>query len=390
MYQYAPHHNAVFERPGFRRHWSFNAKAKINGGLAVVGNTVIVDTFAREVIALDAHTGKPIWRTGGLRNILMSTPVVADGLVFVGSGANDMLNMAWNPFLHVQYIGKAVWGVPGGDEVAALDLKDGSPRWRFRTVGEDMPSPVYDAGRLFFANGDWHAYALDASSGKQLWRRDIGGVSTMASAMVAEGRVIVAVCANGIRKSYTLALNPANGDILWQSPYGHCDAAPTYGEGKIFVPSVQAGKLKYVGRTVVAALHAKTGKALWTYKAPSDGVWTMLASDESAIAGTYDNGTYYQPAPLNDELIAFEASSGKVRWVFHTSGPVKMSPVIRHAHLYFGDTTGVFYDINATNGSLFRATPFKKPFSTSPPVIVGQTMFLANDESVYAVQMNPD
>ena len=177
---------------------------------------------------------------------------------------------------------------------------------------------------------------------------------------------------------------------MWESPYGHCDAAPTVAEGKIFVPSVEPGSLKYVGRTIVAALDAKSGKALWTYHSTSDGVWTMLGSDESAIAGTYDRGTYYQPAPLNDELIAFNAASGNIRWRFHTSGPVKMSPVIKSGHLYFGDTTGVFYDLDSASGRLVRATPFKKPFATSPPVIVGQTMFLANDESIYAVEMNPN
>ncbi len=91
-------------RPGFRQHWSFDTKAKINGGLAIVGNTLFLDTFGKEVIALDARTGKLIWRTGGLRNIIMSTPVVAEGLVFVGSGANDMLKMGWNPLMH--------WSIP--------------------------------------------------------------------------------------------------------------------------------------------------------------------------------------------------------------------------------------------------------------------------------------
>ena len=390
MYQYAPHHNAVFPRPGFRRHWSFDTKAKINSGFALVGNTLIVDTFGKEVIALDARTGKPIWRTK-LRNILMSTPVVANGLVYVGSGGNDMLTkLGWNPLLHLQYSGKEVWGVPGGDEVVALDLRNGTPRWRFATLGEDMPTPVYDRGRLFFANGDRHAYALRADNGKELWRRDIGGVSTMASAMVAQGRVLFAECTNGIRDSKLIALDPNTGAILWQSPYGHCDAAPAYAQGKIFTGDVDPGPLKYVGRTLVAALDPKSGKTIWTYRSPTYGVWTMLGSDESAIAGTYDSGTYFQPAPLNDELIAFNAATGNVRWIFHTSGPVKMSPVIKHGHLYVGDTSGVFYEIDSGSGRLLRATPFKKPFSTSPPVIVGETMFLANDQSVYAVEMNPD
>lgn len=390
MYQHAPHHNAVFARAGFRQRWSFNTGAKINGGLALSGNTLLVDTFGKEVIALDARTGKVIWRQGAFKNILMSTPIVAQGLVFVGTGANDTLSLGLNPITHIQYHNKAVWGVPGGDEVVALTLRDGRPRWRYATLGEDMPSPVYYNGRIFFANGDWHAYALRADTGQEVWRREINGVSTMSSAIVANGHIVLGACADGIRKSSTIAMDPQDGRILWEAPYGHCDAAATFAQNEIFVPSVQPGRLKYVGRTVVAALDADSGRVLWVYHAPQDGVWTMLASDESAIAGMYDGGTYYQPAPLSNAIIAFDAGTGRTRWAFHTSGPVKMSPLVRHGHLYVGDTTGVFYDIASNTGRLIRATPFKKPFSTSPPIIAGQTMFLVNDQSVYAVPMNPD
>lgn len=387
MYQYAPHHNAVLERAGFRTHWSFDAKAKINGGLAIVGNILLLDTFGKEVIALDVRTGTPIWRTR-LRNIVMSTPIVVNGVVYVGTGANDMLGRD-NLMVRMQFTGKDVWGVRRGDEVVALNARDGSIRWRYHTVGEDMPSPVYDRGRIVFANGDWHAYALLARTGKPVWKRDIRGVSTMASAIRAGRYIIVAACADGLRDSSMFALDPDTGKTVWESSNGHCDASPAYAQGKIFTADVEPGKLKYVGYTVVAALNPDTGKAIWRYRNPSAGVWTTLASDEAAIAGTFSDGTYYQPAPLNDELIAFEAATGKIRWVFHTAGPVKMSPIVRGTRLYVGDTVGVFYEIDATNGQLYRATPFKKPFSTAPPVIVGHTIFLANGESIYAVELGP-
>jgi outer membrane protein assembly factor BamB len=389
MYQYAPHHNAVFGRAGFRRDWVFDAKAKINGGLAVVGDVVVLDTFGKEVIALDARTGKPIWRTQ-LHNIVMSTPVVVNGLVYVGSGGNDMLTHPANMMQRLQYHGKAVWGVPGGDEVVALNLNDGTPRWRFRTVGEDMPSPVYDRGRIVFANGDWHAYALRADNGEQLWQRDVGGVSTMASATLANGNVLVATCTDGIRNSSMLALKPETGDVVWQSPYGHCDAAPTVAGGKIFTADVEPGSMKYVGRTVVAAVDSKTGKPVWTYRAGAQGMWTTLGSDEAAIAGTFDKGTYYQAAPLDDQLIAFDAATGKVRWSLRTAGPVKMSPVIKNGRVYVGDTVGMFYVIDSSSGKLLKIQPFKKPFTTSPPVIVGDTLFVVNGEAVQAVPLPID
>ena len=389
MYQFAPHHNAVFDRPGFRRSWVFDSKNKINGGLAIVGNTLILDTFGKEVIALDADTGKPIWRTQ-LHNIVMSTPVVVNGLVYVGSGSSDTLTHQANMLLRMKYHGKTVWGVPGGDEVAALDLKTGALRWRFRTIGEDMPSPVYDNGRIVFANGDWHAYALRADNGAQLWQSDTGGISTMASAMPVGKAVLVATCTDGIRNSNMLALDPVTGKVLWQTPYGHCDATPTYADGKIFTSDVEPGPIKYVGRTIVAAVNPETGKPIWTYRAPSDGMWTTLGSDEAAIAGTYAGGVYYQAAPLDDQLIAFDGKTGKIRWSLRTAGPVKMSPVVRDGRVYVGDTVGMFYVLDSRTGKPIRISPYKKPFTTSPPVIIGDTLFIVNGESVNAVPLTQD
>jgi outer membrane protein assembly factor BamB len=386
-YQHSPDRNAVFNRPGFAPIWAYDTKAKINSGLALAGDNIVLDTFDKEVIALDARSGHPRWRSH-VPNIVMSTPVIANGTVYVGTGKNGTLNRDSNPALRVKYAGKDVWGIPAGDDIIAMDLKNGTKRWSYHTDGEDMPTPVYYQGTIIFANGDWHAYALQAETGRQLWSTDIGGASTMASAVIAGTAVIVAACADGFKSSSAVALDPSNGKILWKSPYGHCDGSPAYGEGKVFVASVAPGSKKYVGSTVVAALDAQTGKPAWVYRNPSPGVWSILSSDESAIAGTYYDGIYYQPAPLNDELVAFDASSGKIRWRFHTTGPVKMSPVIKDHRLYVGDTVGVLYTLDSRTGGLIEARPFKKPFTTSPPLIVGDTMFIVNGTTVYAMPLS--
>lgn len=385
MYQGSPAHNAVFSENPMRAAWSYDAGAKINGGLALSGRTLILDDFAGDVIALDAQRGAVRWRAH-VPNVAMSTPIVAGGDVFVGTGKSGVLEQT-TLLQHFGVRGQPIWGVPQGDRVVALDAKTGAQRWAFTTAGEDMPSPVYYDGELIFANGDRHAYALDAATGARRWSADIGGISTMASAMIADGAAIVTACADGIRSSSAIALDPATGRAIWRSPYGHCDGSPAFGSDRIFVASVAPGKQKYVGSTVVAALDPKNGAALWTYRSKSAGVWSILASDESAIAGTYDAGTYYQPAPLDDEIIAFDARSGRVRWRFRTTGPVKMSPVIANGRLYAGDTVGLLYTIDAASGELIQARPFSKPFGTSPPIVDGRTLFIANGTSLLALPL---
>jgi outer membrane protein assembly factor BamB len=249
-----------------------------------------------------------------------------------------------------------------------------------------MPSAAYDAGRLIFANGDWHAYALRADTGTPLWSTDIGGASTMASALVAGNAVIVAVCSS-VTDTESVALDPSTGKILWRSQYGHCDATPAYADGKVFVSDTLPGDSRLQKKTIVAALDVKTGKPVWAYHATVQGLWSIVSSDEEAIGGTYAGGIYYQPAQLDDEIIAFDANTGKIRWRFHTSGPAKMSPVVEHGRLYIGDTAGMLYTLDAREGELLEIRQFKHAFTTSPPIIAGDKIVVVNGTTVNAIPL---
>lgn len=384
MYQHSPDRNAVFDKYAIPRDWSYDAAANINSGLALVGNTLLFTTFAHQLVALDVRTGRELWHAK-VTNIAMSTPIVAGNTVYIGTGQNGLLRRTL--LQKLQFRGKDVWGVPAGDEIAAFDLNTGAPRWTFRTVGEDMPSAVYDRGRLIFANGDWHAYALRADTGKPIWSTDIGGASTMASALVAQNVAIVAVCSS-VTDSESIALDPSTGKILWRSQYGHCDASPAYANGKIFVSDTLPGDSRLQKRTTVAALNVKTGKPAWVYQATVQGLWSIVGSDEEAIGGTYALGTYYQSAQLDDQIVAFDANTGKIRWRFHTSGPAKMSPVITNGRVYVGDTAGMFYTLDARNGNLLEIREFKHPFTTSPPIIAGTKIIVVNGTSVHAIPLS--
>jgi outer membrane protein assembly factor BamB len=385
-YQHSPDRNAVFQGYAIPHDWSYDAQGNINGGLALAGNTLLLTSFSHRLIALDVRDGRELWRAQ-LPNIAMSTPIVAGNMVYVGTGSNGLLKRTF--IQKLQFNKEDVWGNPGGDEVAAFDLRTGARRWTFHTVGEDMPSAVYDRGRLIFANGDWHAYALRADNGKELWSTDTGGASTMANAVLADGAVVIAVCGQrGTFDTETIALNPSTGKMLWRSQYGHCDGSPSFGAGKVFVNDVLPADMQLRKNTVVAALDAGTGKPIWVYSEKNHGLWSIVGSDEVAVAGTYANGTYYQPAPLDDQLIAFDGNTGKIRWRFHTAGPTKMSPVIANGRLYIGDTAGMLYTLDTRNGQLLEIREFKKPFSVSPPIVAGNKLLIANGTSVHAIPLS--
>ncbi len=62
-----------------------------------------------------------------------------------------------------------------------------------------------------------------------------------------------------------------------------------------------------------------------------------------------------------------------------------MSPVILHGRLYVGDTEGIFYVVDARSGAVIDTQMFGAPFTTSPPVVVGATLYVINGTSLMAL-----
>jgi outer membrane protein assembly factor BamB len=370
MYQANAEHNAVVARPGFKAEWVFDAGAQINGGVAVVGDTLVIDTFAHKVIALDLKRGVLQWASE-VENIAMSTPVVADGAVYVGTGSNERMHVATTTMVSktTRFI-ETLWGRPEGDRVVALNLSDGKRRWTFATPGEDMP-----------------AYGLNARTGAMVWRTSLPGISTMASANVSHNRVLLGICSGTTYAGSTVAVDPARGSIVWSAEHGDCDSAPTVAGGRIFVSGAPHRRASYgvEFRGEVSALDADTGGTLWTYHAPTAGPTTMVGSSERAVAGCYADGMYFQSIPTSNLVVAFDAVTGRVRWSFHTVAPSKMSPIVNAHRLYIGDTAGLLYTLDAKSGTLANARPFRVGFSTTPPVMVGSTLIVVAGSKVYAL-----
>lgn len=383
MYQYRPDHNAVFRGGGAYR-WSRRAGAKVNGGIAVVGDTVYVETFAPAVVALDRRSGTVLWRTP-MPNKVMTTPVVVDGLVIVGTGADHTL---------YEHAGQLVWGIPGGDEVAGLNAKTGRVVWTYHTTGENMPSPalvqIGPREAVVFANGDDHVRALDARSGKLIWIAPIAGVSTMASAAAEDGMVFVLAGTTAAMHTpdHVYAVRSSDGRILWKAPYGNADCSPVVAGGVVSVEDgpTTSGPSDRNAANDVFALDAQTGRLLWE-RSSARGYFTQVSSNEQAIAGLSDRGALFDSLEAARRFAAFDLHTGKVLWSIPTAAAVKMSAVAFDDRLYFGDTAGVFYTVDEGSGNVLSRKHFPKPFTTSSPVIVGRTLYIANYDTVYAIRM---
>jgi outer membrane protein assembly factor BamB len=385
-YQMNTSHNAVLDGSGPHA-WHFDAGSQINGGLAIVDGTLYADTFRAQVLALDAARGTVKW-SASTDNITMSTPIVDRNIVYVGTGRNGASNTSRRFAYMSTSSGYTLqpWARTEGDHIIAFQANDGKTMWRYRTIGEDMPSPTIAGNMLVFGNGDFHAYGLDAIHGTARWRVDVGGIVTMASATAIGHDVLISTCGENDRRDATLLLDARTGKILWRSPFGNCDASPTVGGGRVFVSGVDATRAPFGfgGRAIVAALSPGTGKPDWVHIERVARPYTSVGSSERAITGTFANNTYFQALPSYDQLVAFNATSGAIRWRAATVAPIKMSPVVLGRCVFAGDTSGLYYAFDSISGTLIRTRMFDAPFATSPPVIVGRTTYVANGTKIYA------
>jgi outer membrane protein assembly factor BamB len=385
MYQYYAHHNAVFAQPRISVSWTRRLGGKINGGLAFWRNALYVESFDKRVTALDMRSGAILWSTP-VSGVVMTTPIAANGVVIVGTGTSQVLTESSS---------RVVWGRPQGDAIIALSAGTGRVLWRYHTVGENMPSPalvrVRDEDAILFANGDNHIRVLRLRDGQLLWQRAVDGIATMSSAAVANGYAYVVIGGSAYSKSgdSLLKIDPSNGRIVWRAPYGNADCSPTVAYGRVFVQGSASSANRPSSRNAfndVAAVDDATGKLRWRWYS-GYGTFTGTGSDEEGIAGMAADGTLYQAIPATNEFVAFEASSGRVRWRIRTGAAVKMSAVEHNGRLYFGDTGHTFYVVNARTGEIEERRTYPAFFSVSSPVVFGDTLYVANDQSVRAVPL---
>ena len=139
--------------------WQFNSPGAIKASPSFHRSRIYVADYEGTMFCLDARSGKPIWRTNTTR-----VPPFGDG-GFYSSPAIA--------FGHV-------YAARDDGTVFAFDEKTGKVGWSFPTHNFVYGSPAVakvpgTPPSVYIGSYDEHFYALDALTGKQRWRYDVGG-----------------------------------------------------------------------------------------------------------------------------------------------------------------------------------------------------------------------
>ena len=175
----------------------------------------------------------------------------------------------------------------GKQQVIALDLESRKELWAVPLGGPwddggSRGTPTVDGDRVFAIGAHGDLVALEAASGKELWRKsfekDFDG-AMMSGWKYSESPLVDGdqlVCTPGGKDAALVALNKSSGDLIWKASLPD-DLGPKGKDGAGYSSCVVAevgGIRQYVqmmGRGVVAVA-AKDGKFLWGYNKVANDV----------------------------------------------------------------------------------------------------------------------
>jgi len=148
--------------------------------IAIGNRAELVTNAAKYIRGYDARTGKELWRLGGSSKITAPTPILAGGLIIVASGRRPE-----KPIFAVR---------PGAQGDLTLDKdRDSSPAvaWSKTARGPYMPTPLAYGGILYSLNNDGIFDAYEVETGKEIYRQRLDPVGSgfSASPVAADGRV---------------------------------------------------------------------------------------------------------------------------------------------------------------------------------------------------------
>ena len=227
--------------------------------------------------------------------------------------------------------------------------------------------------------------AFDLATGHQVFKQKLkpenksDSKSAMnGSGLASDGRNIYALTGFG----GVFALNASNGDILWRKDLDTpLRSSPTVEKGKIFVQTIDNQLL---------ALDTTDGSEIWTYS---------ISAEETVLAGSaapaYDDQKEIVVAAFsNGELQAFNSRIGYPLWSNNLVGPtqfgstaqintVKGLPVIDNGVVYATGNSNQTLAANLENGELLWQRAIG---SVNTPLVDEQAVFIvSNNFELYAL-----
>jgi outer membrane protein assembly factor BamB len=311
-------------------------------------------------------------------------------------------------------------------EVYCLHAGDGKVLWK-QTAAEGKPTlpahpsntyatetPVTDGERVYVYFGMTGVFCYDLD-GKLQWKANLGsyrmamGYGTASSPVLADGRLFIQ-CDNE-EKSFLVALDAKTGKELWRvvRPEHSSWSTPLVWKNKVRTEVVCLGSPR------VRSYDPATGKQLWDVgDLDGQAYASMVAGDELLYVGIsggisgVENG--HRPAPTEPvggvrPLFAVRAGAAGsmtlkdqatppagIAWRLPQGGPSIASPLLYQGYLYVLEQRGTIlscYDATTGKRLYKQRLPGGQGITSSPWGYAGKVFCLDNGGTTHVIQAGP-
>ena len=386
----------------------------VNRGAVYWNGKVIINTLDGFTVAVDAATGKEAWRTklGDINKgeTITMAPLVVKGKVLVGDAGGEFGVRGWLQALDAE-TGKPVWKAfhngPDADVLIGPDFKPFYPSDRGKDLGvTSWPPEAWKIGGgtmwgwisydpalnlIFYGSGNpgpWNAeqrpgdnkwtsglFARDPDTGAAKWYyqfsphdvHDYDGINENILIELPVGGKMRAVVARPERNGYLYLIDRATGQVLSADPYSYVNSSSGV-DLKTGRLKVNPEKVPQMGKVVRDICPTASGSKDWNPSAfsPRTGLLYIphenLCMDWENLEANYISGTPYVGAEVR-----MKAGPGGNRGAFTAWDPVRRAPaweikedlplwsgalVTAGDVVFYGTMDGWFKAVDARSGKL--------------------------------------
>lgn len=329
---------------GVRQAWT----AKIGAvgyplDVKVTGQQVALASSDGTVVALDARSGRELWRAS------------AHAKLSAGVGSD----------------GQRAAVVTQSNEVVVFEA--GRELWRHKLAAQVATAPFVAGGRVFVLASDRSVTALDGASGRRLWSQQRPGdplVLRQSGVILAVGDTLVVGLSGRL-----VGLNPLNGQVRWDAP-----VATPRGTNDVERLVDLVGRVSRVGDSVcVRAFQSGVG---CVDAGRGTLAWTKASQGYAGIDG--DDRMVYAPES-DGKLVAWRRSNGEQAWTTERLRYRQLTaPLALGRSVIVGDDSGTVHFLSREDGSpLTRVSTDGSAIAAAPVVADDMLVVVTRNGGVF-------
>lgn len=202
--------------------------------------------------------------------------------------------------------------------------------------------------------------------------------------VVAGGRVFMHVLGKEPETEEVIAINAADGDMLWKRPYPRVKFSSLFGQGPRAAPAVDGDRLYTLGVTgILTCWEESTGKQLWQIDTLKQFNATNLMFGVSCSPLIEGKNVFVNVGGKGASIVALDKMTGKTAWQALDDKASYSSPIAmgsgKSRQVVFLTGQGVA-SLNPENGSVFWQYPMRDRLfeSSATPVRSGDYLLASS------------